>query len=198
MANLTKEQREAKEKSKEVAVENEVPESLTEKVEKNIAVAKETGTLKKTVRKIDDETMIAVASFKGGKVQYKNESEPYDFYVWEQFGDVQDVRYGSLRDLRRRSGEEAFKKMLYILDEEAVAELGLTKVYAEVGSLEDMLTLFDKPLAVILKFVENASPQIKEVLRQIMYNKLERKEPVDLFTAKTLAEKLNIELNLDL
>ena len=195
MANLTKEQREAKEKAK---LESEVPESITEKIETNIAVAKESGTLKKVVKKIDDETMVAVASFKGGKTQFKNEIEPYDFYVWEQFGDVQDVRFGSLRDLRRRSGEEPFKKMLYVLDEEAITELGLAKIYAEVGSLEEMITLFEKPLAVVLKFVENASPQVKEVLRQIMYNKLERKEPVDLFTAKTLAEKLNIELNLDL
>ena len=172
MANLTKEQREAKEKAK---LESEVPESITEKIETNIAVAKESGTLKKVVKKIDDETMVAVASFKGGKTQFKNEIEPYDFYVWEQFGDVQDVRFGSLRDLRRRSGEEPFKKMLYVLDEEAIAELGLAKIYAEVGSLEEMITLFEKPLAVVLKFVENASPQVKEVLRQIMYNKLERK-----------------------
>ena len=190
MAGLTKEQRLAKEST--------IPESLTEKVESNIATVKETGTLKKAVRKIDDETMVAVASFKGGKTQFRNEAEPYDFYVWEQFGDVQDVRYGSLRDLRRRSGEEPFKKMLYVLDEEAITELGLAKVYAEIGSLEEMISIFDQPLQVILKFVDNASPQVKEVLRQIMYNKLERKEAVDLFTAKTLAEKLNIELNLDL
>lgn len=183
---------------KKEVVEKEIPQSITETVEKNIEVAKQTGTLKKEIRKIDDETMVAVASFASGTTNFKNQSEPYDSYVFDGFGSVEDVRFGSLRDLRRKKGEEPFKKMLYILDEEAIKALGLEKVYSEIGRLEDLIKVFDNDLTSILNLIEKSSPTVKGVIREIFFNKLQRKERIDLFEAKTIAEKLGVELNLDI
>lgn len=178
--------------------EKEVPKSIVETVEKNIETAKEQGTSKVQSRKIDDETMIAVASFASGTTNFKNQSEPYDQYVFEGFGAIEDIRFGSLRDLRRKKGEEPFKRFLYVLDEDAVKALGLEKVYSEIGRLEDLIKIYDKDLQTVLNFIDRANPSVKRVLTEIYYNKLERKERIDLFEARAIAEKLGIELNLDI
>jgi hypothetical protein len=50
----------------------------------------------------------------------------------------------------------------------------------------------------VLNFIEKASPTVKNVVAEIFHNKLQRKEKIDLFEAKVIAEKLGVELNLDI
>lgn len=186
------------EEIKEIEVINEKPKSMVEVVENNIKEAKEKGTSKKKVVKIDDETMIAVASFASGTTNFKNQSEPYDSYVFDGFGAIEDVRFGSLRDLRRKKGEAPFQKFLYVLDVDAVKALGLDKTYEKIGKLEDLIKIYDTDLQTVLNFIEKANDSVKEVLVQIFFNKIERRESIDLFEARAIADKLGIELNLDI
>ena len=172
-----------------------IKESITEKLEKNLVTGR-TQSLKKIKQTIDDEDMIAVASFASGRTQLRNPKEPYDEYIWEGFGAIEDVRFGILKDTRKRyEGIQAFENMLYVLDDLAVIELGLTKTYEKIGSLDNIIKIFDRPLADVIRFVDSATPQIKIVLGQILHNKLERKEPIDYFVLETLAEKLGVELH---
>jgi len=185
-----------KKETEEIEEVVEIKESITEKVGKNLASGR-VQSLKKTEQTIDDEDLVAVASFASGKTQLTNSEKPYDEYIWDGFGTVEDVRFGTLKQIRKKS-DEAFKTMLYVLDDLAIKELGLAKVYEKIGSLDSLINIFDKPVTEIVKFVDNSSPQVKAVLAQILHNKLERKESIDYFSLKILAEKLGIELNSDL
>jgi len=185
-----------KKETEEIKEVVEVKESITDRVGKNLANGR-IQTLKKAEQTIDDEDLIAVASFASGRTQLINSEKPYDEYVWDGFGTVEDVRFGTLKQIRKKS-DDAFRNMLYVLDDLAIKELGLTKIYENIGSLDDLIKIFDKPIAEILRFVDNASPQVKTVLAEILSNKLERKEPIDHYVLNDLAKKLGIELNSDL
>jgi hypothetical protein len=186
----------AEEKVKAVVVEEPVVESIVEKVEKNLEVAKAM-PIKKATNTIDDEDFVAVASFASGMTQIINPEKPYDEYYFDGFGSIEEVRFGTLKQIRRK-GDTAFRTMIRVLDETACQELGLTKMYDEIGKLEDLITVFDKPTHEVVAFIDKSSKQVKEVLREILFNKLERKENINYFSLKILAEKLDINLNTDL
>ena len=192
------EQKKAGRPSKAVveAQEEVVVESLVEKIESNIEIAKAT-TVKKVVRELDDEDMVLVASIASGMTQLRNSEKPFDEYYWNGFGSIEEVRYGTLVQFRKKS-DEMFKTMLYVMDEQAIKELRLEKAYEHIGSLENLVKLFDKPAQEIVRFIDASTPELKRVLSQILFNKLERKEPIDYFVLKVLAEKLDIELSVDL
>jgi len=170
--------------------------SITDSFEDNLKQAKERGITKAKKRVFDDEDMIPVASFASGTTQLKNSVAPYDRTVWEGFGTVEDVRYGTLDSLRKMK-PDAFKKMLYVLDIDVVKALNLGKIYEKIGSLEDIVKVLDKPLAEVIRYIDGANAEVKVVLCEILANKLERKEDINFFTVKAIAEKLGMELNLD-
>jgi hypothetical protein len=58
--------------------------------------------------------------------------------------------------------------------------------------------LFDKPLREVITFLDSCGENTKQVLREVLSNKLERKEPIDFYNLKTIAEKLDFELSLTL
>ena len=201
MAGLTKEQRETKKalesKAVEVVEKTEVVAPVVEMnhVEKNIAEAKDIKAKKKAT--IDDEDTVLVASYFGGRLQIKNPEKPYDEYVFEGFGEVQEIRFGTLQSLRRRiDGHEMFVKLAYVLDEDAVEQLGLKKFYADLPHPIDMPKLFSRPIEDIIKFIDMSNESTKQVLREILNDILEKKEEISYYVIKIVAEKLNYELNL--
>jgi len=174
-----------------------VAETDVEIMTENIKNAKKTGA-KKAVKKVfDDEDLIPVASFIAGRTNYMNKEKPYDEYTWDKFGEIEEVRYGTLVQMKRKGGK-AFKKMLYVLPEDAQKDLGLVNIYAKIGKLEEIINILDKPLMEALNYIEGTSKEVKDIIRQILINKLERKESIDLFVFKAVAEKLGMDLNLEL
>ena len=159
--------------------------------------AKERGVQKAKKRKFDDEDLVPVASFASGETRLLNKKPPYEETYWEKFGDVEDVRYGTLSYLKNKH-KDAFATMLYVLDEEAVEALGLNKVYDKVGKLEYIVDIFEKSLEEIIAFIDKSGEERKIVLREILNNKLQSGAEISYTKMKGIAEKLGMELNLDI
>lgn len=193
-------------KTVEPTIEKEVVESIdatenkkeySESLKETLDEAKERGVQKAKKVKFDDEDLVPVASFASGQTRVLLKTPPYDEIIWEKFGDVEDVRYGTLDYLKKRY-KDVFSKMLYVLDEEAVEALNLGKVYEKVGKLEYIIDIFEKPLEEIINFIDKSSKERSIVLKEILNNKLQNKEDISHFKLKAIAQKLGMELNLDI
>lgn len=193
MANLTKAQREAKEKAE--AKSDDVAEVVVETKKEVVAdkpVAKKEAP--KPV-KLEEEDMVLVASYATGRTQLINSEKPYDETYWEKFGLVEEVRFGTLERLRRKNGTDTFTKFIYVLDEQAVKQLNLTKVYEEFKAPTELVKVFELPLEDIIKFIENAGKNLQPVLREILISKIQNKENINAFNLIAIAEKLEIDLD---
>lgn len=181
---------------KEQIINEEVSEKLKEipsAIEQKIEEVKQS---KKEDKVYSDDDLVMVASIKGGRTNLYTDEKPYDEYVFEKFGDVQEVRFGRLDLLRRKSGEEPFKTMLYVLDKDAVAQLRLGKIYENIGDLVQLEKIFSLQADEFIRFVNNAPEQTIEILRQLLFDKIERKEDISVFNLQIWAEKLQLDFDL--
>jgi len=177
-------------------VEN-VTATTEEKLMNKIEIAKSTGTIKTTQKTFDDDDMVQVASMQSGTTIVINEEKPFDVTEFNKFLAVEPVRYGTLVS-RKKKGTKIFEEMLYILDEDAIRELGLEKVYEKMGKLEDVVELLNGDVNDILKFIDGASKATIGIVTQILFSKIKNKEKLDYFKTKMIAEKLGIELDFDI
>lgn len=199
MANTTQKKtagRPAKTTEKKEVVSKEIAEKIQDipsTIESKIEQVK---TAKADVKFYSDEDMVIVASIKSGRTNLYNDEKPYDEYIWEKFGDIQEVRFGRLDTLRRKSGEEVFKTMLYVLDEQAVKQLRLEKVYENIGDLVKLEKLFNLQADEFIRFVNNAPEITKTILRELLFDKIERKEDINVFNLQIWAEKLDMDFDI--
>lgn len=168
-------------------------ESLPSEIEKKVEEVK---SEKKAIKKLQDDDMVMVASIKSGSTKLSNNEKPYDEYYWEKFGDVVEVRYGRLDLLRRKNGEEPFKTMLYILDKDAVEQLRLQKVYDNIGDLVQLEKIFALREDDFIRFVDNAPEVTKTILREIFFDKMQRKENMNFFSVQTWVERLDLDFDM--
>lgn len=193
MANLTKAQREAKEKAEAEAKLLESDDVFeTSKVEKEV---KPEPKKKVEVKKLDSEDMVLVASYASGLTKLTNPDKPFDEYQWEKFGETDEVRFGTLEQLKRKNGNDLFTKFIYVLDEQAVKQLGLEKLYSEMKAPDELAKVIDLPLDHSIKFIEGSNQNTRNALREILIGKIQNKENINAFNLVAIAEKLGIELD---
>ena len=195
MANLTKEQREAKVKL-EAEKSVDAPEAKVEVAETKEEKVEKKETVKKVeVKKLDSEDLVSVAAYTSGLTKLTNPEKPFDDYQWEKFGTAEEVRYGTLEQMKRKNGNDIFTKFLYVLDEKAVKQLGLEKIYSELKAPKELEKVIDLPLDHSIKFIDGCNANTKIVLREILISRIQNKENINAFNLMALAEKLDIQLD---
>ncbi len=140
-----------------------------------------------------EEDYIELVSLRTGRVNFSNPEKPFDYYTWESFGEPQQVRFGSVQDIRKRNND--FFKALYVTCPKAREQLNLNKLYYKFNSLEEYMELFNKPLDFILSFIDNCDPENKLVVAQIFHDK---KDTMSFVQVKAIAEKLGLSIEIDL
>ena len=86
--------------------------------------------------------------------------------------------------------------MLYVLDEDAVEQLKLGKIYSNIGNLVDLEKLFFLPVDEFIRFVNNCPETTTQILREILSDKLERKEDINVFNLQIWTEKLGMDFDI--
>lgn len=191
-----KTQNEEAKTTEKLQLDTQNEEIVENKIEVTPTVKKASEEPKKAeAKKLEDEDMVVVASYLSGRNQLTNNDKPFDSYVWLKFGATEEVRFGTLVQLRKKVGITVFTEALYILNEQAVKQLGLEKVYSELKPPKELKKVFELSLEDGLKFIENSSKELKLVLREILIDKLQNKENINFFNLRAYAEKLNIELD---
>lgn len=187
---------EDKKATKKTPVKKVAPKK-TEEVE--VVVVEEEKVEKKPVRakrvEIDMNELIPCRSTTHGNLIYISKRTGERFF-WNDYGDVQDIPFGELRNLN--STYPAFiKDVLFVIDdEEAVEALGMAKLYEGIFDIEDIETLFDKEYRDLEETLEKLPKGLKDSAatkaRELMKSgKLDSRSKI-----KLIEEKLKIELLL--
>lgn len=109
----------------------------------------------------------------------------YDFL---EFGEIQDIPFGDLKDIVRNNRSFAEKGYFYIANEEAVKQLRLERVYNKLLKNEDMLNLFNINPQTVIELYKLAPEGQKKVIIDLIVDKKLKGETVDANILLTLGE----------
>ena len=92
---------------------------------------------KKVKEKIERDELIEVMSITNGEVIYINPRTKEE-YSWSEFGDIKDVPFAELIEIKSRYPKFLTQPWLYILDDRAIEHFGLTEFYKTIIKPEDI------------------------------------------------------------
>lgn len=128
------------------AAPKEVPAepSVTIKTESNTNTVQPEPQKPMVATEIDLRQIVTVRNGFQGTLIYKDKRTGAD-YRWENFGDVQDIELGELRNARG-SAKKFFENNWFLFDEDWIPEyLGMGKYYKHALNSEDFDDIFSKP-----------------------------------------------------
>lgn len=137
-------------------VEAEVKAELEEKAE--ISVPRSPKKIE-----VDLDAMIPVMNITSGTLIYINKKTGAE-WVWDEYGVIDYMEYREL--LGMRSGDKRFlnEPFILVMDDEAVEKLGLTKMYDNMKSPDQIDEIFNLSQAAFENVVENSPKGIKHLI----------------------------------
>lgn len=105
---------------------------------------------------IDPNQIITVRNGFQGRLVYKSRRTG-ELFVWEEFGDEQDMELGELKNARN-SNKKYFINNWFMFDDPWIVDyIGMSKYYKFAISIQDFDKMFEKPADEIEKILLNLS-----------------------------------------
>lgn len=160
-----------------------------EELQKQLAELKaENDALKDTKQVEDDDnteeltsdTDITVISQTVGKLVLSTEGNGMGtVYRFEEFGEVQDIPFGDLKDIVKHKPRFAKEGAYFICNPQAVKKLRLGTQYKNLIDDETFTNLFDKDAKTIVALYESAPKMQQEQVVSLIEDRLAKKLEVD-------------------
>lgn len=128
-------------------INSEIQDQKELEVNANRIVAK-TGDLFK------DEDKIRVMSGSSGTVIYRSDTS-HKFWKLTKFGQMDSIPYGELVSIKNKYPRYFYEGWFVILDKDVQDEFGLTKMYENILTPDNIDDVFDKPLDELTTLVQN-------------------------------------------
>ena len=126
------------------------------------------------------DTEITVISQTVGKLVISTEGNGVGtVYRFEQFGEVQDIPFGDLKDIVKNKPRFAKEGAYFICNPQAVKKLRLGAQYKNLIDDKTFLNLFDKDAKTIVALYESAPQMQQEQVVSLIEDRLEKKLEVD-------------------
>ena len=156
--------------------ENETLKAKKEKEEK-ISVA----TVKEEVEEeLTSDTDITVISQTVGKLVLSTEGNGVGtVYRFEEFGEVQDIPFGDLKDIVKNKPRFAKEGAYFICNPQAVKKLRLGNQYKNLIDDKTFVNLFDKDAKTIVALYESAPKMQQEQVVSLIQDRLDNGLEVD-------------------
>ena len=123
-------------------------------VETEIESKEKTPTRKPVAKKVDPHEMVTVRNGFQGRLVYISKKTGERF-IWEEFGDEQDMEVGELRNARN-SSKAFFENNWFMFDDQWVIDyLGLNKYYRYALKIEDFDEAFEKDPEELEKIIND-------------------------------------------
>lgn len=108
-----------------------------------------------TVEELPSDTVIKVRSMTFGKLIYKSAVNGAEF-TWGNIGSIQDMTIGEITSMNNAYSDYLHKPLVILLDERAVRQFRLSRIYENVAKISDLKTLFNSDIATIEKTIDEA------------------------------------------
>lgn len=108
-----------------------------------------------TVEELPSDTIVRVRSMTFGKLIYKSAVNGAEF-VWGNIGSIQDMTIGEITSMNNAYPDYLHKPLVILLDERAVRQFRLSRIYENVAKISDLKTLFTRDNATIEKTIDEA------------------------------------------
>lgn len=144
---------------------------------------------KETTEKIDSDELIPVISQCVGELTLTTEGNGSGTpYIFSEFGDIQDIPFGDLRDVVKNNKSFTTNGYFYIAHDEAVKQLRLTTLYKKLLKNEDMIHLFEKDANTIIELYKLAPDSQKQIVIDLVTDKKINGIAVDANVLMTLGQ----------
>ena len=160
-----------------------------EELQKQLAELKAENDALKDTKQVEDndnteeltsDTDITVISQTVGKLVLSTEGNGMGtVYRFEEFGEVQDIPFGDLKDIVKHKPRFAKEGAYFICNPQAVKKLRLGTQYKNLIDDETFTNLFDKDAKTIIALYESAPKMQQEQIISLIEDRLARKLDVD-------------------
>ena len=132
------------------------------------------------VEELTSDTDITVISQTVGKLVLSTEGNGMGtVYRFEEFGEVQDIPFGDLKDIVKHKPRFAKEGAYFICNPQAVKKLRLGTQYKNLIDDKTFTNLFDKDAQTIVALYELAPKMQQEQIVSLIEDRLEKKLDVD-------------------
>ena len=160
-----------------------------EELQKQLAELKAENDALKDIKQVEDndnteeltsDTDITVISQTVGKLVLSTEGNGIGtVYRFEEFGEVQDIPFGDLKDIVKHKPRFAKEGAYFICNPQAVKKLRLGTQYKNLINDETFTNLFDKDAKTIVALYESAPKMQQEQVVGLIEDRLAKKLEVD-------------------
>lgn len=163
-----------------------------------LSLKKENASLQNTASvdsNIDLDAEIEVVSqFRGTLILATEPNGQGNKYVFEEFGEVQDIPFIDLKAICKNMRRFAEEGLFYILDRDVVKKLRLDRKYSEMLDFDNMKNLEKKPSNEVLNLFKLASDLQQEEIISFYLGKYRNKETVDMNVLQGLSKIVGRDL----
>lgn len=213
MAGLTKEQRQERERQKQIDLENRIRAELEEKLRnefneklKNTKMNKSDDVLSTSTKmhastKIPLDTIVPVTSNVHGKLIYISKKLNGYLLEWDDYGSVEYMELSELVSLRNSDRRFFEDNWIVLGDTENYSAfhfydfLKVTKYYKNVFTPDTIDGLFEKSPEDIIKYVSPLSNGMKDTIAARAKLKIDSKMIDSKSVIKALEKSLNVQLD---
>lgn len=144
-------------------------------------------------KEIDLTQTVVVKNGFNGTLVYRSRKTGERF-VWEGLGTEQDMEIGELRNAKN-SNKKFFEKNWFMFEEDWIVKyLGVERYYQNALTIDEFMSIFDKPASEIGEIIDSLSEGQKHSLAYYAMEKIADGSIDSNKTIKMLEERLGVEL----
>jgi uncharacterized protein (UPF0147 family) len=141
-----------------------------------------------------DTDVVVISMYHGSLVLSTEPNGAGVQYIFEEFGEEQDIPFGDLRDICKNMRRFAQEGYFYIANENVVKKLRLTSSYGRMLPYEDMAELENKPADVVIELYKLASELQKGEILNLFLEKYRSGQPVDTNILRGIGDLIGRDL----
>lgn len=141
----------------------------------------------------DNSELIPVRSVTTGKVVYISKRTGLE-YVWGSYGDIIDIEFGELRNMRSSSPRFLEDPLLVVEDDNVANQLRLTELYNKIIEDKEIEKFLRQPSENIIQKLKDLPKGTKELISDLAVKKVKDGSLYDIRVIKVLEKHLGVEL----
>lgn len=146
---------------------------------------------------LSDDTVIPVKSMTYGTLIYKSR-KTNAIYTWDNIGAVEPMTIGAITEMNNSKSDFLRKPYLVLMDNDAIKQFRLTKIYENLAKVADLKTLFASDIDTISKALDDAlNVNLRDILISKVRTMYKNKVLKDIDIIRLLERKLQFDLSDD-